>query len=32
MILLTNSPNPRPVGIEGYGLAITGTRPIRAED
>jgi 3,4-dihydroxy 2-butanone 4-phosphate synthase/GTP cyclohydrolase II len=28
LILLTNSPSPRPVGIEGYGLAIVGTRPI----
>ncbi len=31
MILLTNSPSPRPVGIEGYGLAILGTRPIPTE-
>jgi 3,4-dihydroxy 2-butanone 4-phosphate synthase/GTP cyclohydrolase II len=29
LILLTNSPNPKPVGLEGYGLAIAGTRPIR---
>ena len=28
LILLTNSPNPRPVGLEGYGLSIAGTRPI----
>ncbi len=28
MILLTNSPSPRPIGLEGYGLAIAGTRPI----
>lgn len=28
LILLTNSPSPRPVGLEGYGLTITGTRPI----
>ena len=29
LILLTNSPNPRPVGLDGYGLSIAGTRPIR---
>jgi 3,4-dihydroxy 2-butanone 4-phosphate synthase/GTP cyclohydrolase II len=28
MELLTNSPAPRPVGLEGYGLSICGTRPI----
>jgi 3,4-dihydroxy 2-butanone 4-phosphate synthase/GTP cyclohydrolase II len=28
LVLLTNSPNPRPVGLEGYGLSIVGTRPI----
>ncbi len=28
LVLLSNSPNPRPVGLEGYGLAIVGTRPI----
>ena len=28
LLLLTNSPNPRPVGLEGYGLSIVGTRPI----
>jgi len=28
MILLTNSPSPRIVGLEGYGLSITGTRRI----
>ena len=28
LILLTNSPNPKPVGLEGYGLTIVGTRPI----
>ena len=28
LVLLTNSPSPRPVGLEGYGLAIVGTRPI----
>ncbi len=28
LVLLTNSPNPRPVGLEGYGLSIVDTRPI----
>jgi 3,4-dihydroxy 2-butanone 4-phosphate synthase / GTP cyclohydrolase II len=28
MILLTNSPARRIVGLEGYGLTVTGTRPI----
>jgi 3,4-dihydroxy 2-butanone 4-phosphate synthase/GTP cyclohydrolase II len=28
MILLTNSPIPKVVGLEGYGLSIVGTRPI----
>jgi 3,4-dihydroxy 2-butanone 4-phosphate synthase/GTP cyclohydrolase II len=28
LILLTNSPIPKVVGLEGYGLAIAGTRPI----
>ncbi len=28
IVLLTNSAKPRVVGLEGYGLAITGTRPI----
>jgi 3,4-dihydroxy 2-butanone 4-phosphate synthase / GTP cyclohydrolase II len=28
LVLLTNSPTPRVVGLEGYGLAIVGTRPI----
>ena len=28
MILLTNSPSPKVVGLEGYGLSILGTRPI----
>ena len=28
LVLLTNSPSPRPVGLEGYGLSIAGTRPI----
>jgi 3,4-dihydroxy 2-butanone 4-phosphate synthase/GTP cyclohydrolase II len=26
--LLTNSPSPKVVGLEAYGLAITGTRKI----
>ena len=30
LVLLTNSPSPRPVGLEGYGLSIAGTRPIPA--
>jgi 3,4-dihydroxy 2-butanone 4-phosphate synthase/GTP cyclohydrolase II len=28
LILLTNSPKPRVVGLEGYGLSIAGTRRI----
>ncbi|PRX35314.1 3,4-dihydroxy 2-butanone 4-phosphate synthase / GTP cyclohydrolase II [Meinhardsimonia xiamenensis] len=28
LILLTNSPKPKVVGLEGYGLSIEGTRPI----
>ncbi|MEO1549170.1 MAG: 3,4-dihydroxy-2-butanone-4-phosphate synthase [Pseudomonadota bacterium] len=28
LILLTNSPSPKVVGLEGYGLSIAGTRPI----
>jgi 3,4-dihydroxy 2-butanone 4-phosphate synthase/GTP cyclohydrolase II len=28
LVLLTNSPKPRVVGLEAYGLSITGTRPI----
>jgi len=28
MVLLTNSPQPKVVGLEAYGLAITGTRKI----
>ncbi|MFO1107453.1 MAG: 3,4-dihydroxy-2-butanone-4-phosphate synthase [Amaricoccus sp.] len=28
LILLTNSPIPKVVGLEGYGLSIAGTRPI----
>jgi 3,4-dihydroxy 2-butanone 4-phosphate synthase/GTP cyclohydrolase II len=31
LILLTNSPTPRVVGLEGYGLSIAGTRPIPKE-
>ena len=32
LVILTNSPSPRPVGLEGYGLAIAGTRPIPAAE
>ena len=32
LILLTNSPNPKPVGLDGYGLSIAGTRPIRGPE
>ena len=28
LILLTNSPIPKVVGLDGYGLSIAGTRPI----
>ena len=28
LVLLTNSPSPRVVGLDGYGLSIVGTRPI----
>ncbi|RVV99512.1 3,4-dihydroxy-2-butanone-4-phosphate synthase [Mesobaculum littorinae] len=31
LILLTNSPKPRVVGLEGYGLSISGTRRIPLE-
>lgn len=31
LILLTNSPRPRPVGLEGYDLEIVETRPISKE-
>ena len=31
MVLLTNSPLPRVVGLEAYGLSIEGTRPIPRE-
>ncbi|MEM7507452.1 MAG: 3,4-dihydroxy-2-butanone-4-phosphate synthase [Pseudomonadota bacterium] len=32
MIMLTNSPAPRIVGLEGYDLTITGTRPIKKRE
>ena len=28
LVMLTNSPAPKVVGLEGYGITITGTRPI----
>jgi 3,4-dihydroxy 2-butanone 4-phosphate synthase/GTP cyclohydrolase II len=28
LVLLTNSPRPRVVGLDAYGLEITGTRKI----
>jgi 3,4-dihydroxy 2-butanone 4-phosphate synthase/GTP cyclohydrolase II len=28
LVLLSNSPSPKVVGLDGYGLAIIGTRPI----
>ena len=31
LILLTNSPTPKVVGLEGYGLSIAGTRKITQE-
>ena len=31
LILLTNSPQPKVVGLEAYGLSITGTRRIDPE-
>ena len=31
LILLTNSPTPKVVGLEGYGLSIEGTRKIPKE-
>jgi 3,4-dihydroxy 2-butanone 4-phosphate synthase/GTP cyclohydrolase II len=31
LILLTNSPKPKVVGLDAYGLNIAGTRPIAAE-
>ncbi|MBP7241534.1 MAG: 3,4-dihydroxy-2-butanone-4-phosphate synthase [Amaricoccus sp.] len=30
LVLLTNSPTPKVVGLDGYGLTIVGTRPIPA--
>jgi 3,4-dihydroxy 2-butanone 4-phosphate synthase / GTP cyclohydrolase II len=32
LIVLTNSPGLKPVGLEGYGLSIAGTRPIRSPE
>jgi 3,4-dihydroxy 2-butanone 4-phosphate synthase/GTP cyclohydrolase II len=32
LVLLTNSPSPKVVGLEGYGLSIVGTRKIDAEE
>ncbi|MGG7643641.1 3,4-dihydroxy-2-butanone-4-phosphate synthase [Rhodovulum sp. YNF3179] len=32
LVLLTNSPSPKVVGLEGYGLSIEGTRPIPLKD
>jgi 3,4-dihydroxy 2-butanone 4-phosphate synthase/GTP cyclohydrolase II len=32
IVLLTNSPRPRVVGLEAYGLEIAGTRPIPERD
>ena len=29
LILVTNSPEPKVVGLDGYGLTITGTHPIK---
>ena len=31
LVLLTNSPKPKVIGLDGYGLNITGTRPIPQE-
>jgi 3,4-dihydroxy 2-butanone 4-phosphate synthase/GTP cyclohydrolase II len=28
LLLLTNSPSPKVIGLEAYGLTITGTRKI----
>ncbi len=28
IVLLTNSPRPKVIGLDAYGLEITGTRPI----
>jgi 3,4-dihydroxy 2-butanone 4-phosphate synthase/GTP cyclohydrolase II len=32
LVLLTNSPKPRVIGLEAYGLSIVGTRPIPTKD
>jgi 3,4-dihydroxy 2-butanone 4-phosphate synthase/GTP cyclohydrolase II len=32
LVLLTNSPSPKIIGLEGYGLSIAGTRPIPQGD
>lgn len=32
LVLLTNSPTPRVIGLDGYGLSIVGTRPIPAPE
>ncbi|MEO0682225.1 MAG: 3,4-dihydroxy-2-butanone-4-phosphate synthase [Pseudomonadota bacterium] len=32
MELLTNSPSPKVVGLEGYGLSIAGTRPLPGKE
>ncbi len=31
IVLLTNSPKPRIVGLDAYGLSIVGTRPVKAD-
>ncbi|WP_206508449.1 3,4-dihydroxy-2-butanone-4-phosphate synthase [Silicimonas algicola] len=31
IVLLTNSPRPRIVGLDAYGLSIVGTRPVTAD-
>ncbi len=30
--LLTNSPSPKIIGLDGYGISVHGTHPIHAED
>ncbi len=32
LVLLTNSPTPKVIGLEAYGLTIEGTHPIPSED
>ena len=32
LVLLTDSPRTRYLGLDAYGLSIVGTRPIMAED